>query len=46
MVNFNARVCTKVLEFPHSEMSPVIGGNVIGNAKPVHDLFNKLHRHV
>jgi hypothetical protein len=44
MVNFNARVCTKVLELPHSELSPVIGDNVIGNTKPLHNFFDELHR--
>jgi hypothetical protein len=43
MVNFDARVCTKVLELPHSELSPIIDDNVIGNAKPVHDFFDELH---
>jgi hypothetical protein len=42
MVNFNARVCTKDLDLPHSELSPVIGDNIIGNAKPVHDFFDEL----
>jgi hypothetical protein len=44
MVNFNARVYTKVLELPRSELSPIIGDNVIGNAKLVHDFFDVLHR--
>jgi hypothetical protein len=43
MVNFNARVCIKVLELPHSEPSPVIGDNIIENAKHVHDFFDELH---
>jgi hypothetical protein len=41
MVNFNAQVCTKVLELPCSALIPVIGDNVIGNAKPVHDFFDE-----
>ncbi len=32
MVDFNARVCTKVLELPCSKLSPIIGDNVIGFA--------------
>jgi hypothetical protein len=44
MVNFNAQVCTKVLELPRSDLSPVISDNVIRNAKPLHDLFDELHR--
>jgi hypothetical protein len=43
MVNFNARVCTKILELPRSELRPVIGDNVIGNAKLVHDFSDELH---
>jgi hypothetical protein len=44
MVNFNIRVCTKVLELPHSELSPINGDSVIGNTKHVHDFFDELHR--
>jgi hypothetical protein len=44
MVNFIARVWTKVIELPHSLLSPIIGDNVIGNAKPVYDFFDDLHR--
>jgi hypothetical protein len=44
MVNFNARIYTKVFELPCSELSPIIDDNVIGNAKPVNDFFDELHR--
>jgi hypothetical protein len=29
---------------PHSELSPIISDNVIGNAKPVYDFFDEIHR--
>jgi hypothetical protein len=44
MVNFNARVCTKVLELSRSELSPIISDNVIENTKLIHDFFDELHR--
>jgi hypothetical protein len=44
MVNFDVQVYTKVLELSRSELSPVIGDNVIGNTKYVHDFFDELHR--
>jgi hypothetical protein len=43
MVNFNTQVYTKVFKLPRSVLSLVIGDNVIGNAKPIHDFFDELH---
>jgi hypothetical protein len=43
MINFNARVYTKVLELPRSKLSPIISNNVNRNAKPIHDFFDEFH---
>jgi hypothetical protein len=43
MVNLNARVCTKILELPRNELSPIISYNVIGNSKHIHDFFDEFH---
>jgi hypothetical protein len=44
IINFNAWICTKVLELSHSELSPIINYNVVGNTKYVHDFFDEFHR--
>jgi hypothetical protein len=36
-------VCTKVLELPGDKLSHIINDNVVGNAKPIHDLFDKFN---
>jgi hypothetical protein len=43
VVDFDARVCTKVFELPRSELSPIIGHNIFGHAKHVHDFFDESH---
>jgi hypothetical protein len=35
--------CAKVFKLPCSELSPIIGDNVVGHAKLVHDLSDEFH---
>jgi hypothetical protein len=44
IIDFNARVCTKVFELRRSKLSPTIGDDIIGYAKLVHDLFYEFDR--
>jgi hypothetical protein len=43
IINLGARVCTKVFKLPHSELSSIIGDNVVEYAKQVHDLLDEFH---
>jgi hypothetical protein len=43
MVDLDAQVYTKVFKLPHSELSPIIGDNIVGYAKFVHDLLDEFH---
>jgi hypothetical protein len=33
-----------VFKLTHNKLSPIIGDDVVGHAKPVHDLSNEFHQ--
>jgi hypothetical protein len=43
IINFDARVYTKIIKLTRSELSPITSSNIIWHTKPVHDFFDEFY---